>query len=523
MPALEFKIDLSGNLVDALRKSGSELGKTGDSAKKAKHEFELFEAETGKLGGSLGGLEFNLSALAKGGSLFTFDLAEGLKTALELVHKVVDTFVDLGKELIKTAASTQDLNLALELTTGKEGAKQFTELAESFARTTRFSAAQMKEAWLPLLDVGLKEPKLIDDLTTAATDIAARTHGGVAKVQEVLGSFRQMFLRDQISRGTFTSLGITQENFFKSLGKQLGVTAQEAEKMAKQHKVASDRLLNTALSEIAARQGGAIGGGALAGRGTLGGTLEKLGQLKETLFEGVANSPGMQAVQGFLENFISVMSGDIGKDLVKTLSDAFTSLFGDLSGPDGLQKMKTVLGDIGKTIKEVFSQENIKAFVDMIKGVLENVTEVVKEIGQLSKGTFFESHKLTPEEKAAYERGDTDFLGNPLPATGGEGKFRGRGAGGSWDDVPKFASGGIVSRPTLALVGEDGPEAIVPLDRSASMVGGSRTIHVGGINIVVPAGNDSRDSMLAAAQMVRVELKKILDEAGWAYGATVLE
>jgi len=30
--------------------------------------------------------------------------------------------------------------------------------------------------------------------------------------------------------------------------------------------------------------------------------------------------------------------------------------------------------------------------------------------------------------------------------------------------IPALASGGIVTRPTLALVGEAGPEAVVPLD-----------------------------------------------------------
>jgi hypothetical protein len=33
--------------------------------------------------------------------------------------------------------------------------------------------------------------------------------------------------------------------------------------------------------------------------------------------------------------------------------------------------------------------------------------------------------------------------------------------------IPKFAEGGIVDRPTVAMVGEDGPEAIVPLSRNA--------------------------------------------------------
>lgn len=55
------------------------------------------------------------------------------------------------------------------------------------------------------------------------------------------------------------------------------------------------------------------------------------------------------------------------------------------------------------------------------------------------------------------------------------------GVGGNgWDvpDIPMLAKGGIVTRPTLALIGEAGPEAVIPL-------GGSRGFGGGGINIYV--------------------------------------
>jgi uncharacterized membrane protein YfbV (UPF0208 family) len=48
-------------------------------------------------------------------------------------------------------------------------------------------------------------------------------------------------------------------------------------------------------------------------------------------------------------------------------------------------------------------------------------------------------------------------------------------------NVPKFAAGGIVTKPTLAMVGEEGPEAIVPL------TGGGGTNLAGDINIYVNA------------------------------------
>ena len=51
------------------------------------------------------------------------------------------------------------------------------------------------------------------------------------------------------------------------------------------------------------------------------------------------------------------------------------------------------------------------------------------------------------------------------------------GKGFSVPKIPMLANGGIVTSPTLAIVGEAGPEAVIPLDRMGSM-GGGMTITV---------------------------------------------
>lgn len=64
------------------------------------------------------------------------------------------------------------------------------------------------------------------------------------------------------------------------------------------------------------------------------------------------------------------------------------------------------------------------------------------------------------------------------------------GKGFEMPDIPMLANGGIVTGPTLALIGEAGPEAVIPLDRMGSMGGGSSvTINVqgGDPNAVVDA------------------------------------
>lgn len=57
----------------------------------------------------------------------------------------------------------------------------------------------------------------------------------------------------------------------------------------------------------------------------------------------------------------------------------------------------------------------------------------------------------------------------------------GRGTEFSFPKIPALAEGGVVTQPTLALIGEAGPEAVVPLDRMGGMGGGTNvTINVQG-------------------------------------------
>ena len=61
------------------------------------------------------------------------------------------------------------------------------------------------------------------------------------------------------------------------------------------------------------------------------------------------------------------------------------------------------------------------------------------------------------------------------------------GKGFDIPDIPMLAAGGIVTGPTLAMIGEAGPEAVIPLDRMSQMGGGGTTVNsrccnIGGCN-----------------------------------------
>jgi hypothetical protein len=63
---------------------------------------------------------------------------------------------------------------------------------------------------------------------------------------------------------------------------------------------------------------------------------------------------------------------------------------------------------------------------------------------------------------------------------------------GSFDiggiNIPGFADGGVVTRPTLAMVGEKGPEAIIPLSQMGGMGGGVTVNVTGGLSTSAEIG-----------------------------------
>jgi hypothetical protein len=63
-------------------------------------------------------------------------------------------------------------------------------------------------------------------------------------------------------------------------------------------------------------------------------------------------------------------------------------------------------------------------------------------------------------------------------------------------NVPQFANGGIITAPTLGIVGEAGPEAIIPLDQMGRM---------GGMNVTInmPAGTNGDDVVRALQEYGR--------------------
>jgi hypothetical protein len=122
-----------------------------------------------------------------------------------------------------------------------------------------------------------------------------------------------------------------------------------------------------------------------------------------------------------------------------------------------------------------------------------------KRFGIISKGFELFSdgfHRFIINPIKTAIRFISDLIGafKRIPGVGAIGGFLGG------INIPGLADGGIVTRPTLAMVGEKGPEAVIPLGRGGGV--GGVTINVsGGISTSAEIGQAVYNSLLQYKQI----------------------
>jgi hypothetical protein len=143
-----------------------------------------------------------------------------------------------------------------------------------------------------------------------------------------------------------------------------------------------------------------------------------------------------------------------------------------------------VVGLVAAYNKFEWFRDGVKLIVNSITGFFEGmVNAAVTAVNLIIKAynsipilpNIPEAPKLSVPQLGASEA--------PRPAAGRLG-------------IPRMAEGGIVSSPTLALIGEAGPEAVVPLDRMQT--GGGITINVtGGLSTSAEIGESVVNALRA--------------------------
>lgn len=160
---------------------------------------------------------------------------------------------------------------------------------------------------------------------------------------------------------------------------------------------------------------------------------------------------------------IAYNKSDTFREFVDNLGNAFKAAFNWIS-----ENVGPIIGAIVTALKKAF---------DWIKEHAGPALEVLKVAFQVAFAPIFLA--IAGLQKLLKLLGSFD-KGNRTPfnpADPGSGLNPAGGFDG--DPATPFAMGGIVTRPTLGLIGEAGPEAVIPLDRLGGM---------GGITINVQAG-----------------------------------
>lgn len=470
---------------------------------------------------------------------------------------IKDTAVGFGEMVLSGAAFREDTTVAFKQILGSaEKADQLFENALAVARQTKFETRDVVGLYTDLLGAGFKQHELntlvaglADVGTNRGIEYAQRLENALAKTK-ALGKLTGDALSEATIAGGFERKKVLQ-NVADAMGLK-GSTDQLAKKVeAALKKGAVDggvgimAILKTVGDQL--DPGGQLGDFAKAQSNTLNGVwsnfkesfsnlfmsketqeLPALKTLKQTMlmlsdfFD--ATKPKGQAVLAVVNRLANDMLSIFELDPANA-EKTFTKLLGWLEGAERVVRRLTtwIKSELFPAIGEAFNQEgglgktltNVLLTIGRVvgQGIWEGVkgatgiggggsnlpnmgtsVDLGKVLGDRVQIGGSATAKLIRDEQ---ERANLPKIQVPegMPA----GVF-------TLDGVPKFAAGGIVDRPTLAVVGEAGPEAIIPLGRGGGALGGVGEMHVT-INI---AGSGSPAE---TARQVRVELMKLLGGA----------
>ena len=245
----------------------------------------------------------------------------------------------------------------------------------------------------------------------------------------------------------------------------------------------------------------------------------------------------VQAIGNFILEKLPLVAGKIGQ-----LAAAFLEWVGPLA-KKLLVKLPTIVATIvewlaTKAIPKIveaglkLAEHLVPALLSFGKDVLEGVGSIIGQIGGAIGRGFVNMGSYALDEASKFGNKILDAMMKPINFMGDMvksaldvvvntfksvyntladlwnnsiGKFAVKvpgwvpkigGKGFDMPDLPHLADGGIVNSPTIAMIGEAGPEAVIPLNQ----MGGMGTTN---ITVNMPAGADGNDIVAALEAYVR--------------------
>jgi hypothetical protein len=365
----------------------------------------------------------------------------------------------------KAAMEDQQEQAALALTlnnvTGASKA-QTAQVEEQISAMSRASGVADTDYRLALealvrgtkdVDMAMRDMNLVMDISTATGIDSATVADALAKAYQ--GNFRAL----------------------RSLSPEMATMIKEG----------------ASLNEIMDVLGGTFGGATAASAETAAGKMKilsnSIGETKESI--GAALLPVVEAVLPILNKFamwaqdnpqaflaIAGAIGAVAAAIVVTNIAMALNPFALIAAGIAL----LVVGLVTAYNKFEWFRNGIKAIVNTVIGFFAGMVNAA--IGAVNAiVSAYNSIPLLPDLPKVPNVPVPQIGGTPTQVAGRLG-------------LPRMAEGGIVSSPTLALIGEAGPEAVVPLDR---MRGGGGTVNInvnGGISTSAEIGQAVYNALL---------------------------
>lgn len=402
----------------------------------------------------------------------------------------------LGKASKVAGAALLGLGAAA-IKMGKAAAEDQTsqlKLAEALKKSGLASDAAIKSTEDYISSLSMATAVADDDLRPAMANLVRAT-GDVTSAQEGLAlavdiSAQTGLSLDSVSKALSKAYA-GNTGALKKLNPALGNLVDKGDSMAQINEVLTDQ----------------FGGSAKKAADTAEGSFKKMsiaiGEAQESI--GAALLPAVQAAVPFLSNLakwaqdnpdkfkkIALVIGGLAVAVIavntavkawKATTAAFTAVQAVFNAVLAANPVVLIIGAlIALGAALVLAYNKFEWFRDFVNTVWAGISNGLKFAVDLVKGYF--------DALVGFWKGFLNvFIGLWNDTVGGIGftapgwlKYIGLGAIAGKEfripEIPELANGGIVTAPTLALIGERGPEAVVPLNKAGQF--GNVTIHVNG-------------------------------------------
>lgn len=342
-------------------------------------------------------------------------------------------------------------------------------LANNLRKTTNATDSQISsvEDWISAQGRLLG---IADDEIRPMLSKLAKATGSVTKAQELAAK------AFDISAAT----GKPLETVVTALEKAYGGNMTALSKLAPEYR----QLIKDGASfeEVMAKISATTGGAATEAANTAAGRMKRLGlafsETKESI--GAAFLPVIEKMLPYLEKFAAW--AEKNPTLIAAVAGAFGILAVSILAVNAAMAINPVTlivaGIVALGAALVVAYKKFEGFRNIVNSVFEFLKNGVMTYISIIRTQF---EILSNVFKTLFN-GIATVWNNTVGKLSFKVPSWVPGIGGKGFDVPNIpmlAAGGIVTSPTLAMIGEAGPEAVIPLDRMGSM-GGNVTINVNG-------------------------------------------